>query len=371
MSRRKLLAILFSLVLVLSTVAAFANNGQNGDRNKEDNEVGAVYAMTNAADANEVVVFDRDEDGLLTRAASMATGGLGSGGGVDALASQGSIVLSKDKRWLLVVNAGSSEISVFRVLPHRLVLTDKVASGGTFPVSLAVYHDLVYVLNTGATPNITGFTLSRNGRLAPLDDSTRYPGTGGYSQVGFDPEGEVLVVTDRVDNEILVYSVGRRGLPAWDPVVSPSSGIAPFGFIFDERGHLLVVEAGTNAVSSYAIRRNGSLQVISSSVQNGQVAACWIAGNERGYVFTANPGTSSISSYKLKRGTGRAMLLKGVAGTGSAPLDLSIAEGRFLYAVDPGNGSVDMFRIERDGSLSDLGTAAGGFAAYAQGIAAR
>jgi 6-phosphogluconolactonase (cycloisomerase 2 family) len=371
MSGRKLISILYSLVLVLSAAAAFAGAPFDHDSGKEDRAVGAVYVMTNAPDANEIVVFDRDEEGLLTKAGSIATGGAGSGGGVDALVSQGSLVLSEDGRWLLAVNAGSGEISVFRVRPHKLVLTDKVGSGGGFPVSLTIHHDLVYVLNAGATPNITGFTLSRRGELTALDNSTRYLGPGGYSQCGFDPDGNVLVVTGRSNNEILVYTVGRRGLPSWDPVRSPSSGIAPFGFIFDERGHLLVVEAGTNAVSSYSILRNGTLQVISASVANGQVAACWIAGNGRGYVFTTNPGTSSISSYVLKRGRGGLMLLNGVAGSGSAPLDLSLAEGRFLYAIDPGNGSVDMFRIERDGSLSVLGAAAEGFAAYAQGIAAR
>jgi 6-phosphogluconolactonase (cycloisomerase 2 family) len=116
---------------------------------------------------------------------------------------------------------------------------------------------------------------------------------------------------------------------------------------------------------------NGTLQVISPSVANGQVAACWIAGNGRRYVYTTNPGTSSVSSYKVKRRSGELTLLEGVAGTGAAPLDLSIVEGRFLYAIDPGNGSIDMFKIDRDGGLTGLGTADGGFGQYAQGIAAR
>jgi len=369
MNSTKLAGILFSLLMVLSAAAAFAN-GRHG-HGGEDKAVGAVYAMTNDATTNEIVIFGRDEDGNLTRTGSIATGGAGSGGGVDPLVSQGSVVLTRDERWLLAVNAGSSEISVFRVLPHTLVLTDKTGSGGEYPVSIAVYHDLVYVLNAGTNPNITGFTLSRNGRLTAIDNSTRVLGPGGYSQVGFDPQGDFLVVTDRANSEILVYHVNRRGLPRWVPANSPSSGVAPFGFIFDARGHLLVVEAGTNAVSSYAIARDGTLQVISASIPNGQVAACWIAGNKRGYVYTTNPGTSSVSSYKAERRSGEVTLLQGVAGTGSAPLDASIAEGRFLYAIDPGNGSIDAFRIERDGSLTSLGTTAGGFAVYAQGIAAR
>ncbi len=41
---------------------------------------GAVYAMTNDATDNQVVVFDRGADGRLTLGGSFATGGRGVGG---------------------------------------------------------------------------------------------------------------------------------------------------------------------------------------------------------------------------------------------------------------------------------------------------
>jgi 6-phosphogluconolactonase (cycloisomerase 2 family) len=237
-------------------------------------------------------------------------------------------------------------------------------------VSLTVFHDLVYVLNAG-TPNITGFYLSHRGHLIPLDHSTRSL-SGGFAQVGFDPEGETLVVTDKADSKILVYSVSDDGLPGMHPVTSPSNGVTPFGFIFDQWGHLLVVEVGSDAVSSYNILHDDTLHVLSPSVPNGQKAACWIAGNERGYIFTANPGSGTISNYKLKDRKGDLALLNGKAGVGSSPLDLAIAaDGRFLYALDPASGGIDMFQIEPDGSLTHLGTAAGGLSMFAQGIAAR
>jgi 6-phosphogluconolactonase (cycloisomerase 2 family) len=281
-------------------------------------------------------------------------------------------VLTPDQRWLLAVNAGSNEISVFQVWPGALNLADKVGSGGSTPVSLAVFHDLVYVLNAGTSPNITGFYLNHRGQLVPLAHSTRSLGAGGFAQVGFDPWGDTLVVTDKTDNKILVYSVDEDGLPAATPVTSTSNGLTPFGFIFDQWGHLLVVEAGSNAVSSYSILKSGTLKVISPSVPNGQAAACWIAGNGHGYVFTDNPGSSTISSYRLSTGTGSLALLAGVAGTGNKPLDVTTAaDGQFLYALDPGNGAIDMFQVRPDGTLAPLGTAAGGLSIFAQGIAAR
>jgi len=339
----------------------------------DDKDVaGAVYAMTNDAAGNAVVVFDRDEKGLLTRVGSIATQGSGSGGGLDPLASQGSLAMSQDHRWLLAVNAGSNEISVFRVLSENLRLADKVDSGGTFPVSVTISHDLVYVLNAGASPNISGFYLSHRGELIHLPDSTRALSAGQFGQVGFDPQGEKLVVTDKTDNKILVYSISSRGLPSVAPVVSPSNGVTPFAFMFDNRGRLLVVETGSNAVSSYNILRDSTLQVISPSVANGQRASCWITGDERGFVFTGNPGASSISSFRLQTRDGTLSLLDGAAGTGNSPLDIAIAvNGRFLYALDPRNSGIDMFEIERDGSLTNLGTIPGGLSLFANGIAAR
>jgi 6-phosphogluconolactonase (cycloisomerase 2 family) len=271
----------------------------------------------------------------------------------------------------LAVNAVSNDISVFKVLPKGLKFVGKVASGGAFPASLTIFHNLVYVLNA-MSPNITGFYLSHEGELTPITNSTRSLAGGGFAQVGFDPARETLVVTDKADSKILVYSVGDDGLPGMNPVTSPSNGVTPFGFIFDQWGRLLVVEVGSNAVSSYNILDNDTLQVISPSVPNGQKASCWIVGNERGYIFTANPGASTISAYKLNAGNGKLVLLNGTAGSGKSPLDVAIPmNGRFLYALDPGNGGIDMFQIEPDGSLAGLGTIAGGLSMFAQGIAAR
>ncbi|MEJ2183844.1 MAG: beta-propeller fold lactonase family protein [Nitrospirota bacterium] len=366
MNRKIIVAFMAVAFLMSSAVAAFSND--------QDAEVtaGAVYTMTNAADGNQLVVFARGGDGLLTMAGAIPTEGLGSGGGLDPLASQGAIVLTEDHRWLLAVNAGSNEISVFRIMWDGPVLVGKVDSGGEFPVSLTVFHDLVYVLNAGGTANITGFYLGYQGQLTLRSNSTRDLGSGGFAQVGFDPQGNNLVVTDRDENEILVFPLNRHGLPAIHPVTSMSIGLAPFGFVFDEKGHLLVSEAGSGAVSSYAINRNGSLQVISPSIANGQAATCWIARNQRGYVFTANTGSQNLSLYEEERNNGRLDLLDATAGFGNRPIDMDVSvNGRFLYALDPASETIDMFKIESDGSLTDLGTVAGGLSIFAQGLAVR
>lgn len=59
-------------------------------------------------------MFSRRADGTLTPAGTYDTGGTGNG---RSGFSQGSVTLSPDQRALLVVNAGSNQISDFAVLP--------------------------------------------------------------------------------------------------------------------------------------------------------------------------------------------------------------------------------------------------------------
>lgn len=365
----KQIIVILSVFLALSPVAAFAGWSPY---------VGAVYVMSNAPESNAVVAFNRDFRGHLTMAGSYTTGGFGSGGGIDPLASQNAIILSRNNRWLIAVNAGSNDISVFRVTQDDLELVGYFDSGGMFPVSLALRHGLLYVLNAGNEenpPNIAGFRLNHQGELTPLEGSIRSFDPGGYHQVGFNPRGDALVVTRGEPtgvNEIFVFAIDEEGLPDPEPVITPSSGLVPFGFIFDWRGHLLVSEAGSGAVSSYALLEDNTLDVINASVANGNAATCWIAGTWYGAVFTANTGSDNISFYKARIGNGQVSLLEADAASGDKPIDIATTpSGRFLYALNAGNGTVSALRISPHGRLIDIGTVSGLPLLFAQGIAVR
>jgi 6-phosphogluconolactonase (cycloisomerase 2 family) len=125
-----------------------------------------VYVQTNDAERNEVAAFDRAGDGRLTPLGKYETGGRGTG--VPHLASQSSVVLSDDGAWLLVANAGSDELSLLGVESEGLRLAGRIASGGNGPTSVAERGGLVYALNNGGTPNISGFTIA-DGGLVLLD----------------------------------------------------------------------------------------------------------------------------------------------------------------------------------------------------------
>jgi 6-phosphogluconolactonase len=349
---------------------------------------GAVYVMTNQVE-NEVAVFRRSAQGTLTPAGEFPTGGAGDpvppgGGGPapDPLASQGALILGRGNQLLFAVNAGSNQISVLRIRGRALDLVDVADSGGTRPISLTLHENLLYVLNAGGTPNITGFSVGDDGTLTPLADSTQ-PLIGGAAadpaQIGFSSDGGLLVVTEKAGNRLDTYTIDENGLPS-APIDNPSNGMTPFGFAFNNAGTLIVSEAfggapNQSAVSSYDAPEDGILNVISGSVPNLQTAACWVITTNNGkFAFVSNTGSGNVSSYRVSGEDGTLTLVNSVAGdtrAGSAPIDMALNNSsRFLYVLGGASQSVASFRVERNGDLTSIDSD-GGLPLGAQGIVAK
>jgi 6-phosphogluconolactonase len=323
----------------------------------EGNQMKRVYVQTNAAERNEVIAFDRSDDGRLEQLGSYETGGGGSG--IPHLASQSSVVLSDDGNWLLVINAGSDELSLFAVEPDGLRLAARVPCGGGTPTSVCERAGIVYVLNNG-TPGFSGFALDGGG-LAPLEGSTRSLGADADpAQISFSPDGRTLVVTERGTNTISAFPVDEQGL-AQEPSTIPCPGATPYGFDFAD-GSLVVTEAfggetGKAAATSYSFP---GLEPVSASVADTRSEVCWAAATKDGrFVYVTNFGDGTISSYAVREG-GAIELLEPVAGTtrmGEAGVrDEGITrDGRFLYAIDADAQRVFGWTIGADGSLDPVG----------------
>jgi 6-phosphogluconolactonase (cycloisomerase 2 family) len=334
--------------------------------------------MTNAADGNAVMVFDRLADGRLVPARTVSTGGAGTGAG---LGSQGGLVLSHNERWLLAVNAGSDSITVLEIRRRGLRLVDVQPSGGTRPVSITENHGVVFVLNAGSD-NISGFTLGRDGHLEPIDGSTRSLSDAGTdaAQVAFSPSGNILTVTEKATSKIDTFVVNRDGV-ADEPRVQDSQGTTPFGFAFGKRDQLFVSEAfsgadGASATSSYEIDDHGVITTISGSIGTNQTAACWVALTPDGrFAYVSNTGSGSISGYAIAF-DGAIELLEAngqtaLTGDSSSPTDLALIDtGQFLYSLNSGTGTIGAFRVRSNGSLVPLPFASG-LPVGATGIAAR
>ena len=358
MHRTNIVKVLLALGFLVSALGLGASGSANAAGYGN-----AVYTLTNQAAGNAVAVFNRASDGTLTPQGTYSTGGLGTGAG---LGSQGALAVNKNNKWLFAVNAGSNEISVLSIDPVGVTLVDKVASGGTRPISLTSAKDLLYVLNAGGTGNITGFKVGGDGQLTPLAGSTRplSSGAAGPAQVQFSPNGKVIVVTEKATNRIDTYTVDRDGI-ATGPSVHPSAGTTPFGFAFGKSGKLFVSEAfggaaNGSAASSYDVDKDGSISTISPSVTTHQTAACWlVVTKDEQYTYTANTGSGSISGYSIDE-DGSISLLNadgrtGVTGDGSSPVDLALnGNSRFLYALTSGSHAINAFRVGNDGSLTPI-----------------
>jgi 6-phosphogluconolactonase (cycloisomerase 2 family) len=339
-----------------------------------------VFVQTDNLSGNQVVAYDRANDGSLSWAATYDTDGLGgqlNGSAVDHLASQGSLTYDATNSLLYAVNAGSNTVSVFSVNGDQLTLRQVVDSGGTFPVSVAVSNNLVYVLNARDGGTISGFRVA-GAKLHPITGSTRSLGltiptdtnefTHTPGQVAFSPDGSRLIVTTKASaNTIDVFGVTPDGRPSGAPVSNTEPGTVPFAVTFDPAGHLLVAEAGTNALASFALAPDGTLTQL-DAVGTGQPATCWVAPAQ-GYDYASNAGGPSVSGFNAAANGNLTDL--GNTPTDPGTVDASAsAGGQYLYVQTGGNGIVDEFSVNADGSLTGIGSVNVPGAAGGEGIVA-
>jgi 6-phosphogluconolactonase len=330
---------------------------------------GHVYLDDNTAGANTVGAFDRHADGSLTPLAGspFSVGGAGNGTG---LASQGAAQLAGNGRYLLVVDAGSNQISVRRVGHDgrlRHVEGGPVYSGGSEPVSIAVHDGLVYVANAGnADSNYTGFTLSRDGRLRPLVDSTvALPAGDQPGDVLFNSTGTRLVGTRVASSQIdsfVVNSDGRLTAAPGSPY--PAQGVGPFGSGFrpTNPSQLFVTNAhngtGLGTVSAFNDEANGTLTSIGASpFADQQTAPCWLIISADGqHLFAVNTGSGAISRYSIASGGQLTLLgstpVSATGGVGAVDPGLS-PDGHTLYINESRIDAVGEFAVN-GGNLTEL-----------------
>jgi 6-phosphogluconolactonase (cycloisomerase 2 family) len=338
---------------------------------------GAVFVQTDNTSGNQVIAYRRLPDGTLRPARSYATGGVGgvlAGSVVDHLASQGSLSYDPWHSLLYAVNAGSDTVSVFAVSGDRLALRQVVRSGGSFPVSVAVHGDLVYVLNALGGGSLQGFRVL-GGFLLPIPGSNRALGldpnaspqfTSTPGQAAFTPDGSQLVVTTKANgNDIDVFGVGFGGQLSAVPVVNSEPGTVPFAINFDPYGHLLIAEAGTNALATFSLAANGTVGLL-DAVPTGQSATCWV-DSAGGFFFASNAGSGNESGFTSSPG-GQLTLL-GDTATDGGTVDAAAA-GRFLYVQTGAAGIVDEFIVQAGGSLTEIGSVTVPGAVGGEGIVA-
>ncbi|KAI0560547.1 Nitrous oxide reductase [Gracilaria domingensis] len=371
--------------------------------------VGGVYAMSNGVTENTIIVYARRPDGTVQLLdPALKTGGKGAvlslTSPFDPLFSAFSLVITSDYRFVMAVNAGSSSVSVFRILPDfSLLLVHVRTVAGFGPVSIAVSGNVVYVASIDSDGEfddvfsqrgvLSGFVLSSSGRLAPL------PGSGRLlnfrpSAILFSPDRRSLVVscvlsgvtaieTGRLE-EIVVFSVNPMGILSSTPVSTATStelgntegrnlpGAIGFETV-ESRGvqYVVVPEVRSlagpdgmdpleqaSSVSTWTLDAESQLLPlqldvpVGLSVTSGQIDACWIAfSNDLSTFWVTNTPSNSTSVFSFEKGISN--LEEEVGATGTFPTDLWLSsDGNFLYQLFV--GSIGVFEIGEGGSLTEI-----------------
>ena len=383
---------------------------------------GAIYALTNghnlatqisaAADApseplvNEVVAYARSADGVLTQIGVYDTGGVGENirnSGANPLASQDPLIVSKDNRFVFAVNPGSESISSFVInddfslTPASRDVSTTGNSNAQNPVSLTVFDNTLYVVNTGAffddagnpatilpddrtrtAASIIGFTINDDGTLDALANS-ELPGIGANAgSIEFSSNGEFLYVTERRTNDIVTIEMDDNQLPIGVQSRITSQTDQPFGTDLypTDNGDILLVSEGNNgapglsALSTYLIEDNGDLTGISLSsgvegdpLTTGFTFGCWVEFVETpngDFAYVSNTPDGVITSFAVgdQGGLTRLESQAGFAGidgddtqNGGGVLDAEITFP-YLYQVVNNDSRIAQFMINDDGSLT-------------------
>jgi 6-phosphogluconolactonase len=325
-----------------------------------------VFVMTNDTVKNEVLAYQRLQDGSFALRGSFPTGGRGSGGTTDPLQSQGSLTLSGNHNLLFAINAGSGTVSSFHLLRGLPVLVDQETTGGAFPVAVAEHKGTVYVLNAGGNGAIVAFRSDGVGHLSQIPNSTALltaTNSGGAS-ISISPNGKTLAVIEKTPENIDTFPVNPDGTLG-TVVVNHSVTPGIFGAVFTPSGQLIVSEdqpVGTDvsSISSYTINANGTITAISQSLPTFGDGNCWNAITPNGkFVYADNSATSTIAGFSV----GSNGALTPIGGTivasypaGTTNLDMVVSgDGNYLYTLNSGTGTVGIYSINSDGTLSNPG----------------
>ena len=253
------------------------------------------------------------------------------------------------------MNAGSNTVSVFSVRGDQLTLRQVVGSGGSFPVSVAVHGNLVYVLNAESGGSVQGYVVAF-GRLVPL------PGSG--PALGLEPDGDAPVHQHAGPGRLLARRLavdrddqGERqrhrrlrggvfGVPVRFAGAEHAAGCGPLRRLLrpgrPSGGRRTRGDQGP--VATFTLDPDGTVTQL-AAVPTGESATCWIAP-ARGFFYASNAGSATVSGYRWP-GTASSRS-SGTTGTDPGTVDASAsADGQFLYVQTGGNGIVDEFHVHR------------------------
>ena len=359
--------------LLMITLFSFLM-GCTSDESNNQSCKGYVFTMSNAANGNELLQYRINSNGALSLLVSIPTTGLGTGSN---LSSQGSVVLSANKKIVFVANAGDHSVSTFSLLPNgTIALIGKYNLQGNRPISISQRNNLVYVLcSAGASgaASIEGFSMANSGVLNPISNSfSALPSNVNPAQISF-VHNEVLVVSERVTNQLTTFTLDPTFHTPTATQFITTVAPQPYGFAVNSAGQIFVTEASaSSSVSSYAVTPSGSISSI-SSLPNAQAGACWAAINSSSTIcYSSNASANTISSFTISPSGSLTATQTAIAlGPGNSPLEIGISSNdEFLFVLAGTSDKLLPFKISGNSLVSietppiDVPVASYGLAVY-------
>jgi len=354
-----------------------------------------VYVESNiqAPNGNTILAFQRNADGALTQIPGSPFPAGGSGVqdqslGVGPYESDQCIWIDSGRKLLFAVNSGSDTVAVFHIQSNgslQPVAGSPFPSGGTDPVSIGQYGDILYVVNKNGDPprvsnnfpNYTAFRILSDGTLRPVENSTISVALGSSpTQALVVSRAELMFGADLFGGMLQSFRIEGNGTMRQNPptplATSDFANAAPplpDGLWPHPNLPLLYVGyVAANRLGVYKWDRQGHLSFIRTVPNNG-VAICWVRVNQRGTrLYTSNTvsasgDTSTLSVYDITNPENPVEIqTPQLTGQGNVrQFNLSGDEkyiyaltGRFSTKIPFGQGNaLHIFAIQQDGTLSE------------------
>lgn len=360
-----------------------------------------IYVQTNELD-NQIIVYQKSDDGTLVEIDKVATGGRGTGEsrplhggapGPDPLASSSSLILAEEHSRLFASNAGDNSVSAFSIGDDGVPqLLDREASEGNVVNSLA-YHgpsSTLYIGHMRGPEHIRtmSFTdndlvLRKNSQSLDTDELTGRI----QSHLLLSPDEDFLIANVLADQKpdgagihgstednLVIFPVGEDG-DLSSPLFHTAEGEEPFSSIFLNSGdnHFLTIFAESNDLSLNKLEDDGSVTHLSSAtgddtaVDGKPLEYCWVAlSPDHDHAYLSAFGTGDVTSFQIdgaelrlaKSGIAKVPYsgdFKAAAGIpSSAPLDSWATDDGYFYQLYGSAGKLGAFRMTDDGGLEEI-----------------
>ncbi|MBI4747439.1 MAG: beta-propeller fold lactonase family protein [Acidobacteria bacterium] len=385
----------FGICIVISVLSILSTFSQSASAQIDPEAalpiIHTVYTLSNATNNSVLRLLQRE--GKPFRQVGFATGGSGTGTFLDAPAP---LALSPDGRFLVAVNPGSNNVSLFSVNQNNgnLTLTGQPAGTtgaipGIQPIGVAISStNKAYVLFAGFPGqggSITAFSITSNG-LVELSNAARSLSTNAQPfQIAVSPNNDLVVVTERTANVITAYSLDSTGRPGF-AIPNPTPGISPLGITFNRLGFVFSADSVLGNVNSYFTNPAfSSVTPVSRNIKAaGQEGTARVVAtfNSR-FVYASNPLSRSISRFDANTGTGAITVGQAVAAqTDQWPFDLGLSPrdgsgAQFLYSLNRASllttapQTIQLYRVNQTTGALTFVTTISGIPFTCNGLAAR